>query len=473
MVFSSLTFLIFFLPTLLLCYFLIPKSQRGLRNFVLLIFSLFFYGWGGPKFLLLLLISIVINYLCGLYAELGKTLSARKSAVIVAVILNLGLLGWFKYAGFFAEMICSLGVIIPVPEIVLPVGISFFTFQGLSYVIDVYRKDAPAQKNPLNVALYIALFPQLVAGPIVRYTTIAEMIMNRKENLDDFSAGVVRFMLGLGKKMILANAMGEIADSIFALDTGGMAVSLAWIGIFAYTLQIYFDFSAYSDMAIGLGRMFGFHFLENFNYPYISRSITEFWRRWHISLSSWFRDYLYIPLGGSRCGLAKQIRNIAIVWLLTGLWHGAAWTFVFWGAWFCLLLIGERYLWGGLLKRSPGMLKYLYTMIAVMISWVFFRSGSISYAFSYLGAMFGSSGTLLDGHTVFLLRQYWPELILGVIGIFPLKVVLQHYLESRQNHFLSRMALAWGPKLLALFVFACSYMLLVTGSFNPFIYFQF
>ena len=466
MVFSSLTFLIFFLPTLLLCYFLIPKSQRGLRNFVLLIFSLFFYGWGGPKFLLLLLISIVINYLCGLYAELGKTLSARKSAVIVAVILNLGLLGWFKYAGFFAEMICSLGVIIPVPEIVLPVGISFFTFQGLSYVIDVYRKDAPAQKNPLNGALYIALFPQLVAGPIVRYTTIAEMIMNRKENLDDFSAGVVRFMLGLGKKMILANAMGEIADSIFALDTGGMAVSLAWIGIFAYTLQIYFDFSAYSDMAIGLGRMFGFHFLENFNYPYISRSITEFWRRWHISLSSWFRDYLYIPLGGSRCGLAKQIRNIAIVWLLTGLWHGADYNFILWGIYWFALLCGEKFLWQGLLKKVPKVIRSIYSWVFILIGWVLFSLSSMGEIGTYLTAMFTLKNGFLHGDSVTYILSYLPLLLIALFAAMPYGKQLWQKLSAQRYASILEFL---GLTLIFLFAVAS----LTNQSYNPFLYFRF
>ena len=299
MVFSSLIFLLFFLTALYVCYFIVPRRWRWLRNCVLLVFSLFFYRCGGADYLPLLLASILINYLGGLLAASERP-ALRKLGLWGAAALGLGLLGWFKYAGFAAENLAALGLPVEMPQIVLPIGISFFTFQGLSYVIDVYRGDARCQENPLYVALYVALFPQLVAGPIVRYTTVEEEIVQRNESLEEFSQGVVRFLFGLGKKMLLANAMGEIADGVFAQSPETMALSLAWVGAAAYTFQIYFDFSAYSDMAIGLGRMFGFHFLENFNYPYISKSIAEFWRRWHISLATWFRDYVYIPLGGSR-----------------------------------------------------------------------------------------------------------------------------------------------------------------------------
>ena len=303
MVFSSVSFLVFFLPCLLVLYFMVPRRYRGARNFILLAFSLAFYACGGPKFLLLMLLSIVINYCCGLLAGAKHRPAVRKAGVTLAAVLGLGLLGWFKYAGFFGEMLHALMPFIPVPQVTLPIGISFFTFQGLSYVIDVFRDDAAVQRNPLKLALYISFFPQLVAGPIVRYTTVADEIDERHESVSEFSAGAVRFLFGLAKKMLLANAVAQIADAAFSAVSP--SVALAWLGAVAYTFQIYFDFSAYSDMAIGLGRMFGFHFLENFNYPYVSRSVTEFWRRWHISLSTWFRDYVYIPLGGNRCSRAQ------------------------------------------------------------------------------------------------------------------------------------------------------------------------
>ena len=358
-----------------------------------------------------------------------------------------------------------------VPQIVLPIGISFFTFQGLSYVIDVYRGDARCQKNPLYVALYVALFPQLVAGPIVRYTTVEEEIVQRNESLEEFSQGVVRFLFGLGKKMLLANAMGEIADGVFAQSPETMALSLAWVGAAAYTFQIYFDFSAYSDMAIGLGRMFGFHFLENFNYPYISKSIAEFWRRWHISLATWFRDYVYIPLGGSRCSMGRNIRNMAVVWLLTGLWHGAAWTYVTWGGMMLVLLAGEKYCWGRGLSRLPGPVQHLYTIVLVMFSMVMFRSSGIGYGLSYFQSMAGLGGRP-DGQAVYYLLEYWPEWIACVLASLPVKVWAQRSLERREG-LLPALTLEWGPKLAALGLLGLSYTKLATGSFNPFIYFQF
>ena len=472
MVFSSIVFLIFFLPVLLLLYYIVPKRLRETRNFILLAFSLVFYGWGGPKFLVLLLSSVAINFFCGLFAGGNHSAKVRKIASATAVVLGLGLLGWFKYAGFFAEILVSMGAHIPVPEVVLPIGISFFTFQGLSYVIDVYRGDASVQKNPLNVALYVALFPQLVAGPIVRYTTVENAIQNREENVSKFSSGVIRFLCGMGKKMILANAMGEIADAVFLKSIPELTAALAWVGAVAYTFQIYFDFSAYSDMAIGLGRMFGFEFLENFDYPYISKSITDFWRRWHISLSTWFRDYLYIPLGGSRCSKARGILNLTLVWLLTGLWHGAAWTYVFWGVWFLILLIGERYIWGGVLKKTPPVVGHIYTMLAVILSWVLFRASSAAYAAGYIGAMFGKGGAF-SGEAYFYLRQYLPEFILCIIAAMPVKTAARTWLKNRKGNPFFDFLLEWFPAGFALLLLALSYLKLVTGSFNPFIYFQF
>lgn len=471
MVFSSLVFLLGFLPSLMLIYYVIPRRFRWLRNLVLLGYSLGFYWWGANKLVALMVLSIVINYVGGLLAGQNRKGVARLG-VLFASVAGLGLLAWFKYAGFLAQTINDLGFLIPIPQVTLPIGISFFTFQGLSYVIDVYRGDAPIQKNPLNVALYVALFPQLVAGPIVRYTTVMEDISTRQESLDEFAAGVTRFCFGLAKKMVLANAMGQIADGVFNQTAANLDPGLAWVGALAYTFQIYFDFSAYSDMAIGLGHMFGFRFLENFDYPYISISVTEFWRRWHISLSTWFRDYVYIPLGGNRCAKWKHMRNIFVVWLLTGLWHGAAWTFVLWGLWFCLLLLGEKFLWGKVLERAPVILRHVYTMLAVVISWVLFRSVDLTQAWAYLGAMFGqTTGLAQDGQAVYYLLEFWPEWILAILASMPWKHWLQHKLERGGT--LAKETLLWFPKATALCLLVVSYVELVTGSFNPFIYFQF
>lgn len=478
MVFSSVTFLLFFLPCLLLLYFAVPARFRMARNFILLIFSIVFYSFGGIKFVGLLLASVTINYFSGLLASDYNTKRVRRLGVFLACFLGLALLGWFKYAGFFTEIINSFGLAIPVPQVTLPIGISFFTFQGLSYVIDVYRGDAECQSNPLNLALYIALFPQLVAGPIVRYTTIENEITDRHETLEDFSDGTVRFLCGLGKKMILANPMGEIADAVFAQNTIDFTTGAAWIAAIAYTFQIYFDFSAYSDMAIGLGQMFGFHFLENFNYPYISDSITEFWRRWHISLSSWFRDYVYFPLGGSYCSVIKNIRNLTVVWFLTGLWHGAAWNYVFWGFWYLCFLLIEKFLLGRAMAAIPALIRHLYTMLVVIAGWVFFRSPNLEFAFRMLRSMVGFGSGSGIGEMVYYLLEYWPEWILCLIAIFPLKLVVQEALEFSVKRRLgpvtiSRFLLIWGSKFFAIVLMLLSYLKLVTGSFNPFIYFQF
>ena len=467
-----MSFLFFFLPALLAVYYVIPARLRGARNVVLLAFSLFFYMFGGFRFLFLMLVSIAINYTCGLFASDGQTEKMRKAAVIAAAVLGLGLIGWFKYSGFLAETINKLGTGIPVPNITLPVGISFYTFQGLSYVIDVYRGDIKAQKNPLKVALYISMFPQLIAGPIVRYPVIENAIDSNRETFEDFASGAVRFVFGLAKKMLLANALGEIADRLFSSTQGSLAAATAWVGALAYAGQIYFDFSAYSDMAIGLGKMFGFHFRENFNYPYIAKSITEFWRRWHISLSEWFRDYLYIPLGGNRLGRVKQVRNIIVVWFLTGLWHGAAWNFVLWGGWFGVLLLGEKFVWGRILDKALSPVRHIYTMVLVVVSWVLFRSDTAAQAVSYIGMMFGSAGKLYDRQGVYYIVEYYPELLFGVIAVFPVKAYLTRFLEKRRGALSDAIAL-WGPRALGLALLALSYLKLATGSFNPFIYFRF
>ena len=461
MVFSSYTFLFYFLPPLLILYYLIPRRSLGGRNLVLLAFSLFFYFAGGPRHLPLMLLSIAINYVGGLLCA-----KRRRWALVLTMAVNLGLLGWFKYAGFVGENLQALGLPLSVPEVVLPIGISFFTFQGMSYVIDVYRGDTPPAKNPLQVALYIALFPQLVAGPIVRYTTVAEELVSRRETFDDFAAGALRFSFGLAKKMLLANNLSLMADEAFS--TAPIGAAAAWLGAIAYTGQIYFDFSGYSDMAIGLGRMFGFHFEENFNYPYLSKSVTEFWRRWHMSLSGWFRDYVYIPLGGSRAGTAKQVRNILLVWTLTGLWHGAAWNFLLWGLYFGVLLLGEKFWWGKALERAPSPLRHLYAMVIVVLGWVLFRCEGLSAVGSYLGAMFGLSGAGW-GQALYFLRQYGVFLAVGAVASLPVKDALRAALQRRK----AERAIQWGSALAGLGLLGLSFLQLISSTANPFIYYRF
>ncbi len=474
MVFSSMTFLFGFLPVLLAFYFLLPQRFRRGRNGVLLVFSLLFYAWGGLRLLGLMAVSIAVNYCGGLLAAPGRRF--RRWAMWGAVAVNLALLGWFKYAGFLAENLVLLGLPVEPPEVTLPIGISFFTFQGMSYVLDVYRGEAPAERSPLRVALYIALFPQLVAGPIVRYTTVAGEIASRRETAGDAADGGVRFCVGLAKKMLLANALGQVADAAFRSRTV-LSTAMAWLGALAYTGQIYFDFSGYSDMAIGLGRVFGFHFLENFNYPYLSRSATEFWRRWHISLSSWFRDYVYIPLGGSRCGPARQAGNILAVWLLTGLWHGAAWNFLLWGLYYAALLLGERFLWGRALERAPAALRHGYALFFIVVGWVLFRAESLADVSLMLRALFGISapGGLGSGEALYYFKEFRWELLLAVPAALPLKGLLERRLNRRAREG-SRPAaalLAWGPPALALALLALSAVKLVSSTFNPFIYFRF
>ncbi len=474
MLFTSSEFIIFFLPLLFLIYFLVPKKLLGVRNFVLFAFSIAFYAWGGVKYLALFAVSMAANYLGGLAVGLAKHKSVKKLFLILTLGVGLGLLGIFKYAGFFTSTLASAGLPVPVVSFVLPIGISFYTFQGISYVIDVYRGDAALQKNPLKVCLYIALFPQLVAGPIVRYTTVENELSAREHSVSMFSEGAVRFMLGFGKKMLMANPMGEVADTVFA-HTGGelLTAPAAWVGIIAYAMQIYFDFSAYSDMAIGIGKMFGFRFNENFNYPYISKSITEFWRRWHISLSTWFRDYVYIPLGGNRCSVARHIFNLAVVWFLTGMWHGASWNFILWGVYYGILLILEKYVFGGVMEMLPKILRHVLTLILILVGWVFFRADNLTSAVIYLSAMAGFNGS--DAReAVYLIMQYLPEFIICLVGIFPVKSLLEKRISAKaEKSDAAVLAVEFAPKIFALAVFALAYMKLVSGSFNPFIYFQF
>lgn len=469
MVFSSLSFLLYFMPSLLIVYFIIPQRFRQARNILLLLFSLLFYGCAGAKFLLLMALSVSVNYAGGLLCSKGG--KGAKFSLVITVILNLSLLAYFKYAGFFTEIINSLGSALPLPHITLPIGISFFTFQGLSYAIDTYRDTSCVQKNPLKLALYIALFPQLVAGPIVRYSTVAHEIDNRHETLSECAAGGVRFLIGLGKKMVLANSIASVADAAFS--SASPSSSFAWLGIIAYALQIYFDFSAYSDMAIGLGKIFGFHFLENFNYPYMASSVSDFWKRWHISLSSWFRDYVYIPLGGSRCSVPRQILNLLAVWFLTGMWHGASWNFIFWGLWYFVFLVGEKFVWGHILGKSPAPLRHALTLLVILFGWVMFRADNISSALSYAGAMFGANGALGGGEAVYYILEYLPEWVLCIIAVFPLKRWMENRLTVKKESRIADAVLTLGPQLIALACLAVSYIELVNGSFNPFIYFRF
>lgn len=460
MVFSSLIFLLFFLTALYVCYFIVPRRWRWLRNCVLLVFSLFFYRCGGADYLPLLLASILINYLGGLLAASERP-ALRKLGLWGAAALGLGLLGWFKYAGFAAENLAALGLPVEVPQIVLPIGISFFTFQAMSYVVDVYRDTVPPQTNILDFALYISLFPQLIAGPIVQYSDIAKELQHRKESMEGFLYGVKRFCYGMGKKVLIANTLGNVADQIWALEINQLGAALAWLGMISYTFQIYYDFSGYSDMAIGLGSMLGFHWKENFDYPYTSLSIQEFWRRWHISLSSWFKNYVYIPLGGNRKGQAKTCRNLLFVFLLTGIWHGANFTFIIWGLMYAVLLVAERLFLGRLLQKNPlKILNWAYTMFFVMTGWVFFRSDNLVVAKRYLGQLF-SFGTSQYSVLSYLSMQVLLALFFGLLGAG----FLQRAVKKTTKIF--------DSFALQMAVLAVSILWVIAGTYNPFIYFQF
>ena len=470
MLFSSIEFLCGFLPLTLLIYYLLPWRQ--VRNRFLLLMSLGFYGWGEPLHLLIMLACIAANYTFGLLVDKFKGSSLIKPVLAAMLLFNLGLLGVFKYAAFItANINAALGLSLPVWQTALPIGISFFTFQGMSYVIDVYRGEAKVRKNLLDVGLYVSFFPQLVAGPIVRYNTVAEEIDGRRENWHDFASGIDLLLIGLGKKVILANNFAVAADKIF--DAGGyeeISVGAAWLGAVAYTLQIYFDFGGYSDMAIGLGRMFGFHFLPNFNYPYIAGSVTDFWRRWHISLSGWFRDYVYIPLGGNRKGQARMVLNLLAVWLLTGLWHGANWTFVAWGLYYFCFLVFEKLT--GLAKILPKLpvISNLLVLLIVIIGWVLFRATDISSAVAYLGAMFGVFGNpAVDETFIFQLSENKVLLVIAALAATPIIPWLQRKLPRLTGN----MAVGLLRDCFLLLVLLVVLGSLAKGSYNPFIYFNF
>jgi alginate O-acetyltransferase complex protein AlgI len=476
MVFSSPVFLFLFLPAVLAAYALAP---RPLRNAVLLAASLVFYAWGEPRFVLVMLASIAVNYLLalGVAAAPGPRLAGLGLALAVAA--NLALLGWFKYAAFAAvtlnQGLALLGQDpLAVPRVVLPIGISFFTFQALSYVIDVARRQVPAQRNPLTLALYIALFPQLVAGPIVRYRDVARQLEARPHGLERFALGVRRFAVGLGKKVLVANTLAGPADAVFALAPGELTPAVAWLGALCYAGQIYFDFSGYSDMAIGLGHLFGFHFLENFAHPYTARSLTDFWRRWHISLSTWFRDYLYIPLGGSRTTPGRVYRNLAVVFLLCGLWHGASWTFAAWGLYHGAFLVLERRGLGAVLAAAPRPLQHAYALLVVVAGWVLFRAPSLGHAVRYLAAMAGQpvGGGLPDTVAAYLTPPVALALLAAAVGSGPLLGRLARWERERASPG-ARLALRAAGDAGLLLVLLAAAAQLAAGTHNPFIYFRF
>ncbi len=472
MVFSSSTFLMAFLPLTLLLYYGVGVALTKnvtVKNCILLLASLVFYAWGEPVYIVLMLLSILFNFAAGRVIDSalsdGRT-GLAKFQFIADVVYNLAVLGFFKYADFVVDNINGLfGAHIPPLELPLPIGISFYTFQILSYIIDLYTGKIRVQKNLVSFALYISLFPQLIAGPIVKYKEIEEQLVGRKESLVKYSRGMARFVVGLAKKLLLANTLGAVYSGIQAMDVGSLSAQTAWTGFACYTLQIYFDFSGYSDMAIGLGSMFGFRFNENFNYPYIATSITDFWRRWHISLSSWFRDYVYIPLGGNRRKTPRVIFNLMVVWLLTGLWHGAAWNFVLWGMFYGVLLIFEKYVLGDLLPRIPTPVRWLTTMVLVMCGWVLFSAPDLTGALLYFKAMFGGAAGFTDGNGAYLLSTNLAVLVLGAFCATP---AYRHILERVDPKWVSRAKFVAYPLLFALCV-----VFMVSETYNPFLYFRF
>ena len=462
MLFSSIPFAFYFLPAVLALYFAVPFR---FKNAVLLVFSLVFYAWGEPGYLLLMAVSILLGWLFGLLIGKYRGTARARLFLVLSVAVSLGLLGWFKYADFAVNTLNALGLNLPLPHVALPIGISFYTFQILSYTIDVYRGDALPQRSLVDFGAYVSMFPQLIAGPIVRYSDVARQLKHRTHSLEKASLGVRRLLIGLGKKVLIANQLGQL--TVLFRESRQPSVLYVWIYATAFALQIYFDFSGYSDMAIGLGKIFGFDLLENFNYPFISRSISEFWRRWHMSLGGWFRDYLYIPLGGNRVSRPRWALNLLVVWSLTGLWHGAAWNFVLWGLLFALLLALEKLWLGRLMEKLPDWLVRIPVLAVLLVSFVLFNADSLSQALSDTAGMFGLGGLpLTSADTLYHLRSYGPLLLLAMVGATPLPRNAVRRLEgSRVLPWLEPVALC--ALLLAVTAF------LVGGSFNPFLYFRF
>lgn len=464
MVFSSLVFMFAYLPITLLAYYLVPRQGR---NIFLFIVNLIFYGWGEPKLVLLMVFNIFFNYIGGWLVDKYRADAKKKKLfLILTCVLDIGILAVFKYTGMITETLNMLPFLnIPELQISLPIGISFYTFQTMSYVIDVYRDDAPVSKNFINFGTYVALFPQLIAGPIVRYRDVAEQLVNRRETLEMFTKGVKLFMVGLAKKVIIANTMGTLTTNIFA-TTDENGVVGTWVGMIAYTFQIYFDFSGYSDMACGLGNMLGFEFLKNFNYPYIAKSITDFWRRWHISLSTWFKEYVYIPLGGNRKGVKRQILNLLIVWGLTGLWHGAAYNFVLWGLYYGLLLILEKFVLKKFLDRLPSFVQHIYTLFIIIIGWGLFYFTDVGQLGEFMVDLFNFGNGICGDQAFNLIMSNLPMLIIAAVASTPLATML--YTRFEHTRFM------WIPETLyCMGILAVSTSSLVNQSYNPFLYFRF
>jgi len=471
MVFSSVLFLFRFLPIFMICYFLVPQRMK---NFILLLGSLVFYAWGEPVYIVLMLFSTVSDYIHGrlIHHYRGKT--AARVLLVSSIIINLLMLGFFKYADFLIQTINTVaGTAIPLFNLPLPIGISFYTFQTMSYTIDVYRGEAKVQKNILDFAVFVTMFPQLIAGPIVKYRQVAEELHNRPVDIVQISYGWKRFAVGLAKKVLLANNIGALWSQISAMNYGELSMLTAWLGIMAFAFQIYFDFSGYSDMAIGLGAVLGFHFPENFNYPYISTSITDFWRRWHMTLGSWFREYVYIPLGGNRKGIARQLLNILIVWTLTGIWHGAGWNFLFWGMWFAFFLILEKAFLKKIVDKLPRLLGAWYSWIVVLIGWVFFSIETPRGIGQYLSAMFGLNGAgIWDRRGLFLGKEYSVLFIIAIVASLPLVNKFTKKLETSKTG--PAMAIyRLGEKVIPPALLLLSIAYVVEASYNPFLYFRF
>lgn len=461
MVFSSAIFLFVFLPATLFAYYVIHPRYK---NCLLLLASIFFYSWGEPKNVFVMLASILINYALALFiCKLRTRRIAQNLVFAIAILFNVGLLFYFKYIDFAIK---NFNFVfhsnLNQKNIALPIGISFFTFQILSYVIDVKREKVPVQKNPLDLGLYISFFPQLIAGPIVRYIDVNEQIQNRSINIEKFSNGCIRFMIGFSKKILIADQLASYIDSIFSKH--GISAPCAWFGIIAYTLQIYFDFSGYSDMAIGLGKMFGFDFLENFNYPYISKSVKEFWRRWHISLSQWFRDYVYIPLGGSRVGKIRTLANLFVVWALTGFWHGASWNFVFWGLYYFVVLMLERSKWGKVVDKMPSWLQHFYTIIVFVFGWIFFREIDLKSSLEYIRNLFKVDANMWIDFIWNIDRKFIFCIVAGILFSTPI-------IPALRKRFGNKSDIAYDISVFALFIIAIAFLL--GKGFSPFLYFRF
>ena len=461
MLFSGIPFLFYFLPAVLILYFLVPKS---LKNAVLLIFSLVFYAWGEPVYVFLMIGTILLFFFCGIAIGKSKTPKGKKLWLVISVVVSLSLLAVFKYADFLVSNVNSLlGTNIPLLKLALPIGISFYTFQCLSYTIDVYRGNAQVQRNIVSFGAYVSLFPQLIAGPIVRYVDVARELDNRTHSWEKVRLGLRRFLIGLGKKILIANQFGQLTEQFRV--SGEKSVVFYWVYAIAFSLHIYFDFSGYSDMAIGLGKVFGFHFIENFNYPYMSKSIAEFWRRWHMSLGSWFRDYVYIPLGGNRVSKGRWVFNTLVVWMLTGLWHGAAWNFILWGLLYAAFLLLEKFVpW---LKKLPDVLKRIYTLLIVVLGFVLFNAVDLSQALSDIGGMFGFLNVpFISGETIYYLKSYGLLFAVALVGSTP---VVKHFADKLEG---KKIGLVLETVLMIALLLVCT-AYLVDGSFNPFLYFRF